>query len=336
MAGDCRKNFEEDSHGQMKEIIRESFLAAGAAAVGFARAEEVAISAVGEYAAWIDAGHHAGMDYLVRHGLLKRHPSNVLDNASTVISMAFSYAPAQWRDGALPVISCYAYGEDYHEVIRRRLTPVVESLRLRYGGEWRICVDTAPLAERYWAVMSGIGKRGRNGSVIVENCGSYNFLAEVLTTLCVAPDAPSRAFCADCGECMRACPQKAISGDGTVDARRCINYLTIESRGDWGREEMSAMHTASARECLYGCDICQRVCPHNRDVTPTAIEEFKPRKGIMELTAADVLEMTQNEFSSFFKGSAMKRAKLAGLRRNARNILEGGDEDQAEGQSDLP
>ncbi|MDE5674372.1 MAG: hypothetical protein K2I44_03360, partial [Muribaculaceae bacterium] len=97
MAGDCRKNFDEVSHGQMKEIIRESFLAAGASAVGFARAEEVAISAVEEYGAWIDAGQHAGMDYLVRHGLLKRHPSNVLDNASTVISMAFSYAPAQWR-----------------------------------------------------------------------------------------------------------------------------------------------------------------------------------------------------------------------------------------------
>ena len=305
----------------MKEEIRAAFIAAGASAVGFARAEDVEPAAMENYKEWIAGGNHGGMDYLARHASLKSHPSHVLETVSTVISMAFSYAPSVWRDRSLPVVSCYAYGYDYHDVIRNRLSPVVDCLRERYGGDWRICIDTAPLAERYWAMKAGIGKRGKNGSVIVDNCGSYNFLAEVLTSHPVAPDAPTEGVCLGCGACVRACPQKAILKNGNIDARRCINYLTIECRGEWEKGDKEAMATDVGRRSLYGCDICQRVCPHNRDVSPTAIPGFLPLKGIMELTAEDVADMDQKKFSSFFKGSAIKRAKLAGMRRNAVNVI---------------
>lgn len=147
---------------------------------------------------------------------LKLDPRNVLENAATVISLAFSYAPERFRDDSLPVVASYAYGEDYHDVIRRRLSPPVERLRNTYGGEWRICVDSAPLAERYWALRSGIGRLGRNGSVIVDNFGSYIFLAEVMTTLPVAPDEPTEALCAGCGA---LCQQ--LSGKGIGCRREC-------------------------------------------------------------------------------------------------------------------
>ena len=140
----------------------------------------------------------------------------MLENAATVISLAFSYAPERFRDDSLPVVASYAYGEDYHDVIRRRLSLPVERLRNTYGGEWRICVDSAPLAERYWALRSGIGRLGRNGSVIADNFGSYIFLAEVLTTLPVAPDEPTEALCAGCGA---LCQQ--LSGQGIGCRREC-------------------------------------------------------------------------------------------------------------------
>lgn len=306
---------------RLKTEIRESFLSAGAVAVGFARSEPVSEEESARYSKWIEEGKHAGMEYMRRHVELKLDPRNVLENAATVISLAFSYAPERFRDDSLPVVASYAYGEDYHDVIRRRLSPPVERLRNTYGGEWRICVDSAPLAERYWALRSGIGRLGRNGSVIVDNFGSYIFLAEVMTTLPVTPDEPTEALCAGCGACVSSCPVKALDADGSVDSRRCLNYLTIEHRGDWAGDALEVMRSDAGKHTLYGCDVCQRVCPHNVGIKPTGMEEFRAKDGIMSLRAEDVAAMTQADFSAFFRGSAMKRAKLDGMRRNALNVL---------------
>lgn len=304
----------------MKERIRQAIIAAGAVAVGFAKAEPVDPSAMEEYAGWIGEGKHAGMDYLRRHEELKRDPSSVMEDVRTVISAAFSYAPAMLRDENLPVIATYAYGLDYHDVLRRRLAEVVETLRSELGGNWRICIDSAPLPERYWAMKSGIGRKGKNGSVIVDNFGSYIFLAEILTSHSVAPDAARGESCMNCGACVKACPGKALSEDGTIDARRCINYLTIEHRGEWTGEGLEVMNTAIGKRSLYGCDICQSVCPHNRGIPPTSIPEFQPSPEILGLTGKQVEEMDQAAFSRLFKGMAIKRAKLDGILRNARNL----------------
>lgn len=336
----------------LKETLRRDLLAAGAVAVGFARAEEIDNGVVRQYAGWIAAGHHAGMDYLARHAVLKRHPRNVLEDVATVVSIAFSYAPAQWRSEDLPVIAAYAYGDDYHDVLRHRLAPVVDAMQREFGGSWRICIDSAPLAERWWALKSGIGRRGRNGSVIIDGAGSYVFLAEILTSHKLEPDinvdfrqaissdieseitsdiqqvtisdilsgSSSGKECMGCGACVKACPTGALGDDGTIDCRRCINYLTIEHRGEWAGEGSEAMQTEAGRRSLFGCDICQRVCPHNRSVTATAIKEFSPRKECIDAPEI-ILAMTQEEFSTVFKGSPIKRAKLAGLLRNASNLL---------------
>lgn len=304
-----------------KSVIRDRIIEAGAVAVGFAAAGDVDSSVISQYREWIAQGNHAEMDYLRRHADLKVNPSSVLPDAATVISVAFSYAPVRFRDSRLPQIACYAYGDDYHDVIRRRLNPVVDSLKQEMGGEWRICIDSAPIAERYWALKSGIGIRGMNGSIMVEGAGGYVFLAEIVTTIPITPDLSSSAECEKCGACRKACPQNALLADGTVDSRRCLNYLTIEHRGEWQGEFAGNMQGDVAGNTLYGCDICLRVCPHNKNVVPTSINEFIAREDITGLTADAAATMTQEQFSKVFKGSPIKRAKLAGLQRNALNVL---------------
>lgn len=307
---------DEILEGKRKEEIRRRLMQSGAVAVGFAESGDVDARIIDGMRKWIGESCHAGMDYLPRHLELKRNPENVLAGAKTVISLAFSYAPAEWRDRGLPMIACYAYGDDYHDVIRARVAPSLESLREEMGGEWRLCVDSAPIAERYWAVRAGIGVRGRNGSVIVENFGSYNFLAEAVTTLRIAPDEPAEGGCMECGACVRACPAGALREDGTVDSRRCLSYLTIEHHGDWDAEGREAMSTTAGGHTLFGCDICHRVCPHNQGIVPSGIGEFSLRNEYGTLTAGKVASMTQEEFSRIFRKSAIKRAKLAGLLRN--------------------
>ncbi len=304
-----------------KEEIRRLISESGAIAVGFAKAEDVDEREMERYRLWLAEGKQAGMDYLARHEVLKSNPSYVLEEASTVISVAFSYAPPQFRDPSLPMIASYAYGADYHDILKNRLAPVVANLKATFGGEWRICIDSAPLAERYWAMKAGIGIKGLNGSVIIGEAGGFAFLAEIVTTIQIPADNPSSGVCKKCGACLSACPQKALSPDGTVDSRRCLNYLTIEHRGEWTGELERNMQTPIAGNTLYGCDICLRVCPHNRNVVPTKICEFLPREEIMALSAERAASMTQQQFSSTFKGSAIKRAKLAGIHRNASNII---------------
>lgn len=305
----------------MKERIREILKESGAVAVGFASAAALPAEVMDSYRKWIGEGSHSGMDYLERHVPLKSNPRAVLDNVATVISVAFSYVPEELRSPQLPMIACYAYGYDYHDVIRQRLAKAVEQLKGIYGGDWHICIDSAPIAERYWAMKSGIGIKGLNGSVITPRAGSLSFLAEVLTSLTVAPDVPSEGICERCGRCVKACPTGALRDDGTVDSRRCLSYLTIEHRCEWDEEGIKIMGDGVGANTLFGCDICQRVCPHNKVTSPSGIPEFQPKEGMMTLSAEDIVTMDKEDFSRFFKGTAIKRAKFEGLQRNARNVL---------------
>lgn len=303
-----------------KEVVRLRILASGCVAAGFAAAGPVDEDVATRLDEWVARGENAGMEYMRRHALLKRDPGNVLPGVRTVISVAFSFNPPRRRDPYLPVIAAYAYGDDYHDVIRARLAPVVESLKNEAGGEWRICIDSAPLAERYWAVKGGIGYIGRNGMVIVDGYGSLVFLAEILSTLPFAPDAPSEKRCMECGACLKACPNHALSPEGTVDCRRCLSYLTIEHKGEWSDAMTEAMHAEAGRHTLFGCDQCLTVCPHNRSIPDTTVNEFHLRPSYSSLTKERSVMFSGEEFSSIFKGSAIKRAKLSGFLRNARNL----------------
>ena len=306
-----------------KEGIRTLLISSGAAAVGFARAGSITEERSILFRRWVESGSAAGMDYMRRHTPLRDTTGSVLPGAATVISLAFGYASEAERDPALPSVSRYAWGQDYHDVLREALKESVAKLTEIYpGAGFRVCIDSAPVDERYWALEAGIGIRGRNGSVIVDGCGGYNFLVELLTTLEIEPDDPSRGLCEDCGACLKACPTGALQPDGTIDCRRCLSYLTIEHRDDWDAVGTEAMRTPAGRHTLFGCDICLRVCPHNRHSGETkTIALLRPSGTTLSLTAQEVLSMSRERFNALLKGTPLRRARHEGLLRNARNTL---------------
>ena len=244
-----------------RETIRKALLDVGAVNVGFAQAGEVDAEFHELYKKWIGEGNHGDMSYLERHIPLRRHTDSVLPGAETVISLAFSYVPKEWRPLDIPMIAAYAYGEDYHKSLRKILKPVVKGFREKYGGNWRICIDSAPIAERFWAMKSGIGKLGLNSCIIVEGCGSLCFLTEILTTHALKPDMPSVDRCDNCGRCAEICPAHAIGHEGNFHATRCINYLMIEKRTPLSTQETQLLEAPPGH--ILGCDRCLRICPHN-------------------------------------------------------------------------
>lgn len=309
--------------GVEKEKLRDFLKESGAIEAGFAKAEEISASADSEYQKWLSKGFNAGMEWMIRHSELRRHPDKILSEVRTVISLAFSFVPTVWRDNSLPMIACYAYGDDYHDVIKARLIPLVNRLKDNYGGNWRICTDSAPLAERYWAVKSGIGKRGLNGAVMVGKSGGMCFLAEVVTTVEIEPDKIKDKYlweCIGCRKCIEACPTGALHSDGTIDSRRCLSYLTIEHKGDWENETLEIIKEAEENGILFGCDRCITSCPHINANNEALLTEFKAREEILHLDQKEVMSLSEEEFSRIFKRSPLKRIKLSGLRRNANTI----------------
>lgn len=299
--------------------VRHACLRAGACAAGFARAEALGPDSACFYAGWLAEGRHASMAYLEKYQDLRTDPGTLLEGARTLISTAFSYKlpPGSARH---PLFADYALGEDYHEVLRRRLAPVCALIEELFpGAATRICIDTAPLHERLWARRAGLGFIGRNSMLIVPACGAGSrvFLAEILTTAELRPDEPLHFDshpCGDCRRCLDACPGRALEGEGRMDARRCYSYHTIENR--------QALLPDSVRlrgHRIYGCDICQDACPYNQaDYTGPYIPEFAPRPQLEALkTAADVASLDHARYLELFRGSAIRRAKLSQLVRNA-------------------
>lgn len=290
--------------------------AAGVDRAGIARVHPVPGHVTDSYMRWLAAGRHAGMEYLERHTDIRRDPALLLDGAQSIISCAVSYNHSTQPTPGLPTIARYAQGDDYHEVVRAMLETLAAGIRESWGGQTRVCVDTAPIHERYWAVEAGVGRIGANSTLIVPGLGSWCFLGEVLTTVAFEPTLPlSDAGCDRCGRCTSACPTGAIGADGHVDARRCLSYLTIEHRGPLP----DGLDTGGR---LFGCDTCQQVCPHNNTpgIATDRHAEFSPRPAYAALTADAIEAMTQEGFSRTFRHSAIKRAKLEGLKRNIKHI----------------
>lgn len=280
----------------------------GAVAVGIAKAGDIDTACADSFDRWIAAGRNATMDYLARHAPLRRNPSAVLPGAASVISMAFPYRPAGGYHH--PHIADYALGRDYHIVLRERLAPMVEMIAREYGAMARVCVDSAPMAERYWAVKAGVGFVGRNCQLIVPCIGSGVFLCEVVTTLELPADAPCGLSCYGCGRCIRACPGGALKDCGGFDAGRCISYLTIEHRGDLPAGLPGGM--------VYGCDVCQRVCPHNSGEPPEPLDEFRPDPRLLALDAAALANLSSGDWRRLGAGSARTRLRYSDFRRNLR------------------
>lgn len=290
-----------------KEDIKSLAAEVGFYAVGFADAEPVDASVTEYYGKWIAEGKNADMAYLANHAEIRRDPRLLLDGAKTVIVLAMSYFHKVGEGENLCNFALYAHGDDYHEVLRERLKPIVQCIE-NQGFETRVCVDSAPILERYWAVRAGVGFQGRNSMLIVPGAGSYFFLCEIVTSLALPADEPCTLSCGDCMACVKHCPGAAIE-NRHIDARKCHSYLTIEHRGN-----LPANLSLSG---IYGCDECQKCCPHNAAPPFTPLSAFHLRPALSSLTPQAVLSLTQPEFSAIFTHSAVKRTKLAGLQRNA-------------------
>lgn len=283
--------------------------------VGLAPAERVPDDVVSDYEEWLEAGRQGEMHYMENHLELRRDPRLLLDGAKTVVSLAMSYHPG---DGPTQKgIAWYAQGRDYHEVIRQRLQQLMNIISPLGGTEGaRICVDTAPVMEKYWAWRCGLGWIGRNRQLVIPGEGSAFFLCELLLTWkadCYDTplfDNPMFAGCGNCRRCLEACPTGALSESG-LDARRCLSYLTIEHRGELPDDVRPLLS-----ECFYGCDRCLRACPHLAKAKGTPVEEFRPSPSLLEMTPEDWQRLSPEQYRELFRGSAVKRAKYEGLRRN--------------------
>ncbi len=292
-----------------KEAIRQTALNLGAVACGMARADTVSSQDAAIYNQWLSEGCHGEMAYCEKYRDVRHDPRLLLEGARTVICCAFSYYNENCEYPLASRISRYAWGDDYHYVIKSRLNQLADFIIANYGGTCRATVDTAPIRERYWAMRSGIGFTGRNGQFIVPGAGSYCFLGELLWTGEVPPDSPCSLNCASCMACVKACPGKALDGTGRCDARKCISYLTIEHRADLPSK-------ANLSGSIYGCDICQKACPHNRNIPQTTLPEFNPVNPILECGEDELLTIKPSHYKRLIRRSAMQRIPLAQLRRN--------------------
>jgi epoxyqueuosine reductase len=315
-----------------QEELRQELHALGFDEVRFARVDGAAPGAEA-LRAWLDGGLHADMAWMERTAEKRAQPGLVLPGAQSVILLGVNY----WRDekrkakGAVqPVWARYALHDDYHDTMKAGLVAAGKAIEKIFGAggtDYRYYVDTGPVLERGWAARAGLGFIGKNTMLISRRFGNWLFLASILTTLAFVPDAPVRKkiekrkaengndvglLCGKCTRCMDACPTGALPRPGVLDARRCISYQTIENRGIIPRELRPGIGTR-----IYGCDICLDVCPWNRFARTARSVLLAARGEIAELPLRELLELTPARFAGVFRGTAIKRVKLAGLLRNA-------------------
>ncbi len=292
--------------------IKEYAYSLGFDACGICKAESVNAEEQRHFNEWADSGYHADMDYMARNIEKRFDPALLVENARSVICVALNYYPQVKQTEEHPQFAYYAYGKDYHEVVKEKLNKLFDYIRSSQPiVNGRCFVDTAPLLERYWAAKAGLGFIGKNSLLIIPKMGSYFFLGELIIDLTLEYDAPLTLSCGNCTRCLDACPTKAIVSPKVINARRCISYQTIENKGD-----IDTSISLNLNNRFYGCDICQQVCPWNKYARPHKTIEFDPSQAFLDLSFDKLDNLSVEEYQQIFKGSAVKRAKYAGLKRN--------------------
>ncbi|MBR4829543.1 MAG: tRNA epoxyqueuosine(34) reductase QueG [Muribaculaceae bacterium] len=294
--------------------IKSQAASLGFDACGFAAAVPVDAEALARYDRWIEQGRNGCMQWAAGHRDLRSDPSLLLEGAQTVISLALNYYPAIFQPAGTLRVAYYAYGRDYHEVLREKLTALARYIEQLTGCATRPCVDSAPMRERYWAQQAGIGFIGRNNCLIIPGKGSFFFLGEIVTTAQLPPDEPCTLTCGDCGKCVEACPTGALNVVGAADCNRCLSCQLIENHAESLPQWMNSIVDGR----VVGCDECQLCCPHNAHVKPTSVVDFAPTDAVMTLTPDRVAHMTAGDFRRTFAHSAIMRLRHKTLRRNAR------------------
>ena len=297
----------------LSAAIQEKALDLGFAACGFSRAEALPEDAR-RLEAWLKQGYQARMGYMANHFEKRTDPTKLVEGARTIISLLHNYYTDRIQeDPAAPILSKYAYGKDYHHVMKDKMFVLFDFIKSKHPeAEGRVFVDSAPVLDRAWAYRAGLGWIGKNSNLISRTAGSFVFIGEIILNLELEyNDLPESDFCGSCNRCIEACPTGAILGNRTINSERCISYQTIENKGEISPDMESGL---SGR--VFGCDICQDVCPWNSFVRPHNEKVFAPHPDLSNMKKQDWESLTETKFNTIFSKSPVKRAKYKGLMRN--------------------
>tara|TARA_Y100000385_G_scaffold48844_1_gene45322 strand:- start:125 stop:1069 length:945 start_codon:yes stop_codon:yes gene_type:complete len=262
---------------------------------------------------WLSQGHNGSMNYMERNFDKRLDPRILVPGAKSIVSLLLNYHTDQKQiDSEAPKISSYAYGVDYHSVIKNKLKKMMKIIHREIGEvNGRVFVDSAPVMDKAWAAKSGLGWVGKNTNLISKKVGSFFFIAELILDLELEYDLPVADHCGSCTACIDACPTEALINPYQIDGSKCISYLTIELK-----ENIPSEFQGKMDNWAFGCDVCQTVCPWNRFSTPNDESAFKPQSDLLSLSKKEWEEMTESVFNTVFKNSAVKRTKFNGLKRN--------------------
>ncbi|MBX9850622.1 MAG: tRNA epoxyqueuosine(34) reductase QueG [Cytophagaceae bacterium] len=262
--------------------------------------------------AWLKKGMHGNMQWMENHFDKRLDPTKLVEGAKSVISLLLNYYPEKEIENSEYKISKYAYGKDYHFVIKEKLKDLVFFIKENIGNvEGRVFVDSAPVMDKVWAKKSGLGWVGKNTNLINTESGSFFFIAELIIDLELEYDGPIKDYCGTCTRCIDTCPTDALNTPYTIDASKCISYLTIELK-----DNISSEFEGKMDNWIFGCDVCQDVCPWNRFSKPHSEQSFNALPRLHEMKENDWEEITEDLFKEIFKNSAVSRTKFKGLKRN--------------------
>jgi epoxyqueuosine reductase len=269
---------------------------------------------------WLTNGYHGKMSYMENHYDKRLDPRLLVEGSKSVVTLLFNYySDKKQSDLLAPKIAMYAYGEDYHVVVKDKLKELLQYISVEIGEvHGRVFVDSAPVMDKAWAKRSGAGWIGKHTNLISKKAGSYFFIAELILDLELEPDGPVTDHCGSCTRCIDACPTEAIAAPYVVDGSRCISYFTIELK----EELLPTEFKGKLDNWMFGCDVCQQVCPWNRFSKPHYEPRFEPHEKLLEFTQNDWSDLTEELFSQLFKNSAVKRTKFEGLKRNIKFLTD--------------
>ncbi|KQC09794.1 MAG: epoxyqueuosine reductase [Smithella sp. SDB] len=293
-------------------MIKEEARKLGFDGCGISRAEALQEDAVHlEY--WLKHHYHAGMAYMEKHTEKRLDPQKLLEGACSVISVILNYFPAKTQiDQEAPVLAKYAYGKDYHAIIKKKLKFLLKYIHSNIAPvNGRVFVDSAPVLEKAWAVRGGLGWIGKNTCLISQEKGSFCFIGTLIVDIPLYYDQAVSGSCGNCTRCIDACPTQAIVAPRILDAGRCISYLTIENKAD-----ISADFQGRFDNRVFGCDICQDVCPWNRKAVAHKEKDFEPLPELLGMTRVDWYNMDEKQFNRIFQNSAVKRTRFKNMKRN--------------------
>lgn len=299
-------------------FIKQTALALGFSEVGIAKAERLDEQA-NLLEKWLNQGRHGEMTYMENHFDLRIDPTKLHPGTKSIISLTYNYFPDQKQRKDAPQIAKYAYGKDYHKVIKKKLKHFLRLIQEEIGEiNGRAFVDSAPVMERVWAQKSGLGWIGKNTLLLTKKKGSFFFLAELFIDLPLEYDGPVKDYCGSCTKCIDACPTNAIFAPYQMDGSKCISYATIELK-----EQIPDFFKGKMENWQFGCDICQDVCPINARSQAHQEERFLPKKELLAMDKKEWEEITEEVFVKLFEGSAVKRTGYEGLKRNLRFLGRG-------------